>query len=57
LQSGPAGDEERAHEAEARAVEAEAGKAGLRPMPVPDQMRLQWSFISAGLEQVVHELS
>ena len=54
---GDAGDEERAHEAEMRAVEAEAANAGLRPMPVPDQMRLQWSFICAGLEQVEHELS
>jgi hypothetical protein len=57
LRSEAVGDEERAHDAEALAVEAEAAKAGLRPMPVPDQMRLQWSFITAGLEQVEHELS
>jgi hypothetical protein len=57
LMSEAVGDKERAHDAEASAVEAEAGKAGLRPMPVADQMRLQWSFITAGLEQVEHELS
>ena len=57
LRSGAAGDEVRTQDTEARAVEAEAVEAGLRPMPVPDQMRLQWSFISAGLEQVEHELS
>jgi hypothetical protein len=49
--------EERVPDAEVRGVEAEAAKAGLRPMPVPDQMRLQWTFICAGLEQVEHGLS
>lgn len=36
----------------AREIEAEAREAGLRPMPVADQMRLQWAMIVAGLEQV-----
>ncbi len=57
LQPGVVGGERQERQAEMRAVEAEAAKRGLRPMPVPDQMRLQWSFISAGLEQVEHELS
>jgi hypothetical protein len=29
-----------------------ARAAGLRPMPIKDQMALQWTFIRAGLEQV-----
>ncbi len=33
-------------------VESEASAHGLRPMPVSDQMILQWTFIVAGLEQV-----
>jgi hypothetical protein len=57
LGPGASGDDRHEGEAEMRAVEAEAGKAGLRAMSVPDQMRLQWSFICAGLEQVEHELS
>lgn len=35
---------------EMEAVRAEAAAAGLRPMPVEDQMRLQWTMIVAGLE-------
>jgi hypothetical protein len=36
------------------AVVAAAGRArGLRPMPVSDQMKLQWTFIAAGLEQIL----
>lgn len=33
-----------------------ARDAGLRPMPVSDQMTLQWTFVAAGLEQVQLEL-
>jgi hypothetical protein len=33
-------------------IEAEASTAGLVAMPVRDQMRLQWSMISAALETV-----
>jgi hypothetical protein len=53
-----ASDGER-HEGEAgrRTVEAEASEAGLRPMPVTDQMRLQWAFIRAGVEQLEVERS
>lgn len=36
-------------------VRAEAEAAGLRPMPVRDQMDLQWSLVAAGLEQVIRE--
>lgn len=36
-------------------VAAEAREAGVRPMPVEDQMRLQWSFLAAGAEQVEAE--
>ncbi len=36
----------------AQEIEAEARETGLRPMPVDDQMRLQWAMIVAGLEQV-----
>ncbi|HEX9728809.1 MAG TPA: M14 family zinc carboxypeptidase [Gemmatimonadales bacterium] len=38
----------------ADAVRAEAAGAGLRAMPVRDQMTLQWTFIAAGLEQIRH---
>ena len=31
---------------------AEAEEAGLSPMPVRDQMILQWTFVAAGLEQI-----
>ncbi|MFQ5747516.1 MAG: hypothetical protein ACE5HF_09910 [Gemmatimonadota bacterium] len=31
-------------------VRAEAADSGLRPMPVADQMALQWALIAAGLE-------
>ena len=34
------------------AVSAAAGKHGLVPMPVRDQMTLQWTFIAAGLNQM-----
>ncbi|MDH3732716.1 MAG: M14 family zinc carboxypeptidase [Gemmatimonadota bacterium] len=34
-------------------IEAEASAAGLRPMPVIDQMRLQWAFLSAAIATVV----
>ena len=37
---------------EMAAVRGEAGGAGLRAMPVPDQMRFQWAFIQAGLRVV-----
>jgi hypothetical protein len=57
LRPGASGDDRHEGEAEMRAVESEACEAGLRAMSVPDQMRLQWSFICAGLEQVEHELS
>lgn len=36
-------------------VRADAEAAGLRPMPVRDQMDLQWTLIVAGLEQVARE--
>ncbi len=29
-----------------------AHEAGLRAMPIEDQLRLQWTLVSAGLEQV-----
>ena len=35
------------------AVRREAAEAGLRPMPVRDQMRFQWAFIRAGLRAVM----
>lgn len=38
--------------ADPESVRAEAEAAGLRPMPVRDQMALQWTVIVAGLEQV-----
>jgi hypothetical protein len=31
-------------------VSAEAAAAGVAPMPVEDQMKLQWTLIVAGLE-------
>ena len=34
------------------AVKEAAHQQGLRPMPVEDQMRLQWAFVAAGLEAV-----
>jgi hypothetical protein len=37
---------------DATEIESEAAALGLRPMPVRDQMVLQWTFIAAGLEQV-----
>ncbi len=40
-------------EERAAAVAREAQEAGLRAMPVRDQMILQWTFIVAGLEQVM----
>jgi hypothetical protein len=33
-------------------VAGAAAAGGLQPMPVRDQMALQWTFIAAGLEQV-----
>ena len=33
-------------------IESEAAKKGLRPMPIRDQMLLQWTLITAGVEQV-----
>ncbi len=41
----------------AQEIEAEAREAGLRPMPVDDQMRLQWAMIVSGLEQVERRTS
>lgn len=37
------------------AVAAEARRRGVRPMPVRDQMELQWTLVAAGLEQVEAE--
>jgi hypothetical protein len=37
---------------EAERVSAEAAAAGLEPMPIRDQMRLQWRLVTAGIEQV-----
>ena len=34
------------------AVLREAVGSGLRPMPIPDQMRLQWTLVAAGIAQV-----
>jgi hypothetical protein len=34
------------------AISADARKLGLVPMPVRDQMRMQWTFIAAGLRQI-----
>lgn len=39
----------------AREVRAEAEGSGLRPMPLRDQMDLQWTLIRAGLEQAERE--
>ncbi len=39
----------------AEEVKADAAARGLRAMPVRDQMALQWTFITAGLEQVRQE--
>lgn len=36
-------------------VEQEAEQQGLRPMPVADQLQLQWRMITAGLHQVLLE--
>lgn len=47
----------RKREREAQAVAVEASTMRLRPMPVADQMRLQWAFICAGLDQVDKEHS
>lgn len=44
-----------AHGADRRAIAREAAEAGLRPMPVRDQMALQWTFIAAGLEQLASQ--
>ncbi len=44
-------------EAKAAAVRAEAEAAGLRQMPVRDQMDLQWTLVVAGLEQVARHRS
>lgn len=41
--------------AEADTVRREAADAGLRAMPVKDQMDLQWAMITAGIEQVEAE--
>ena len=37
---------------EREAISAEIRASGLTPMPVLDQMRLQWRLVSAGLEQL-----
>ncbi len=39
-----------AHGAPPDRIRDEAAAAGLRPMPVADQMRLIWSFVTAGVE-------
>jgi len=36
--------------AEPAAINAESRQAGLRPMPIRDQMTIQWTMIRAGLE-------
>ncbi len=41
-----------AGEQTAEAVRAQAAATGLRPMSVTDQMRLQWTFVAAGLDLV-----
>jgi hypothetical protein len=41
-----------AHALDESFIENEAHELGLRPMPVRDQMDLQWTFVVAGLEQV-----
>jgi hypothetical protein len=46
LAFGPISDERR------EAISDEIRTSGLTPMPILDQMRLQWRLISAGLEQV-----
>jgi hypothetical protein len=38
------------------AVAAEASASGIQPMPVRDQMVLQWTLVAAGLEQVGRNL-
>lgn len=38
---------------ERQAISAEIRASGLTPMPILDQMRLQWRLVSAGLEQVL----
>jgi hypothetical protein len=38
---------------DASEIAAEADALGLRAMPIRDQMDLQWTFIVAGLDQVV----
>ena len=35
---------------------AEIRASGLTPMPIPDQMRLQWRLVSSAVEQVVLEI-
>lgn len=37
---------------EPKRVSTEAAAAGLEPMPIQDQMRLQWRLITAGIQQV-----
>ncbi len=39
--------------ADRRAISEEMDEAGLRAMPVRDQMDLQWTFVSAGIEAVL----
>lgn len=39
-------------EADPREIADRARRAGVEPMPVEDQMRLQWTLVAAGLEQV-----
>jgi hypothetical protein len=41
-------------EADRSRIAAEMRAAGLRAMPVRDQMELQWTFIVAGLAEVAH---
>lgn len=41
-----------AGEARPDELASRAREAGVRPMPVDDQMRLQWTFVAAGLAQV-----
>ncbi|MCL7970536.1 MAG: peptidase [marine benthic group bacterium] len=38
-----------------RRISEEAGESGITPMPIGDQMRLQWRLVTAGIEQVEHE--
>lgn len=52
-----AAGEEEEEETAARRVRREAAEAGLRPMPVRDQMTLQWTFVAAGLDEAFRSIA